>query len=151
MDAACARTSSPLHHRSPPHDQPARLPTRSRSSARTAAHKHPDAEPRLRTCCLQCERTGARPRLRESQQLHSGTRCLLPRTSTQPSSGALVWRADLFHHHHHRPIHHHVWPGPRPAPAVCLPVGCAASPAGGRGVLRPTERRVQRQRKGVHR
>lgn len=49
--------------------------------------QHPDAEPRLRTCCLPCERTGARPRLRESQQLLSGTRCLLPRPSTQPSSG----------------------------------------------------------------
>lgn len=151
MDAACARTSSPLHHRKPPHDQPASRLPHSRSSVRTAAHQHPDAEPWLRTCCPLCERTGARPTLRESQLLLSGTRCLFPRPSTQPSSGALVWRADLFHHHRHHRIHHDVGPGPCPAPAVCLPVGCAASPAGGRGVLRPTERRVQRQREGVHR
>lgn len=147
----CSLCASPLRHRIPPHGQPASRPPHARSSARTATHQHPDAEPRLRTCCLPCERTGARPRLRESQQLLSGTRCLLPRPSTQPSSGPLVWRTDLFHHHRHHRLHHGVGPGARPAPAVRLPAVRAASPAGGRGVLRPAERRVQRQREGVHR
>lgn len=133
----CSLCASPLRHRIPPHGQPASRPPHARSSARTATHQHPDAEPRL----------GRGPWEETARPAEQLLRLTEPRTS----SGLLVWRADLFHHHRHHRLHHGVGPGARPAPAVRLPAGRAASPAGGRGVLRPAERRVQRQREGVHR
>lgn len=69
---------------------------------------------------------------------------------SQLSSGGLVRRLDLLRHRH-RHLHHGAGPGARPVPAARLPAGRAAPPAGGWWVLLPAERRVQRQREGLHR
>lgn len=148
----CSQCASPLRHRIPPHGQPAKPPI---ARSELSTHRH---APSIRTRSLGCGHAASRasgPELvrgsvsRSSCSAGRAVSSHGPRPSRAPV--LLVWRADLFHHHRHHRLHHGDGPGARPAPAVRLPAGHAASPAGGRGVLRPAERRVQRQREGVHR